>query len=109
MKLFYDHLIIEIDQVYAEIELLTVNEKRKQNLKTIIDETIHHAVLDTILSHLEKRHHQKFLVSFYDSPNDPLHLSFLKSKVEEIEDRIQQTAKELRKNMLAELLPKAAK
>lgn len=100
MKLFYDHLTIHLNDVYAEIERLEIKTKEKKELVKLVDETTHHKVFNTILKALDNRHHQSFLKKFHQAPHDPKVLSFLKDKIEDIEDVIQATSKKLKKSLL---------
>lgn len=102
MKLFYDHLILDLDEVYAEIEQLEISHEKRRDLIKVVDETTHHTVIDTILSHLNKSRHEKFLHLFHEAPHDPKHLKFLKEEVEDIEEKIQETIKELKQTLLSE-------
>ncbi len=104
MKLFYDHLIISIGPVYAEIEKLKVKNAQKKQLRQIVDETIHHTVLDTILNRLDKKHHKKFLRRFHASPHDQKTLEYLQDKIEDIEDQIQASLLSLKTKLLSKSL-----
>jgi len=103
MRLFYDHLIIEIDDVYTEIEKLEIHDLEKKSLSKIIDQTIHHSVLNKILKHLDKNDHEKFLEAFQKSPHNRKHLKFLAKRIDSFEAKIQQTITKLKKNLLADL------
>lgn len=102
MRLFYDHLIIDLHDVYAEIEHLEIDGKTRRRLIRIVDDTTHHTVLDTILSHLEPKKHEQFLDRFHRAPHDPEHLTFLKDEIADIEDKIRATAGKIKKNLLRE-------
>ncbi|MBI2010366.1 MAG: hypothetical protein HYS86_04300 [Candidatus Chisholmbacteria bacterium] len=102
MKLFYDHLIIDLDDVYAEIEHLEVDGKTRRRLIRIVDDTTHHTVLDTILSHLAKDKHEQFLDRFHRAPHDPEHLSFLKEHIADIEEKITAKVKKVKEKLLRE-------
>lgn len=103
MRLFYDHLIIDLDDVYAEIERLEIDGKTRRRLIRIVDDTTHHSILDTILSHLEPKKHRPFLTRFHAAPHDPKHLAFLKEHIEDIEEKIRETAKEVKTTLLREI------
>ncbi len=107
MHLFYDNLIIELNEVYAEIERLEIDTKEKKELAKIIDETSHHAVLDTILKHLDKSQHQTFLDHFHAAPHDQELMDFLHDKIDDLEDKITASIHELKQKFLADLKPPA--
>src|SRR3989338_410776 len=100
MKLFYDHLIIDLEDVYAEIEHLEIDGKTRRRLIHIVDDTTHHTILDTILSHLSQDKHESFLDRFHRAPHDPEHLTFLKVEVADIEEKIKSTVQKVKKQLL---------
>ena len=102
MRLFYDHLIIDLEDVYAEIEHLEIDGKTRRKLIHIVDATTHHTILDTILSHLSQDKHESFLDRFHRAPHDPEHLTFLKEHIADIEEKIRATAGKIKKNLLRE-------
>lgn len=104
MKLFYDHLIIHLGPVFAEIEKLKVKDIEKKRLRAIVDDTIHHTVLDTILKKLDKKHHKNFLCRFRDCPHDQKTLEYLQEKVEDIETHIQDSLLSLKDKLLSKSL-----
>ena len=57
---FYSH-IIEIDSLYIELDLLDMTTDEREELKKILDSSIHHVVIDTILSELSGEHKKVFL------------------------------------------------
>ncbi len=101
MKLFYDHLLIDLNSVYAEIEHLEINFQQKRRLAKIVDETSHHTVLDVILEHLPKADHENFLEGFHSSPHDAKHWEFLKQRVKNIDIKISYAINELSAQLLA--------
>jgi len=102
MKLFYDHLLIELDDVYLEIEKLQVTTAEKKKLVTVIDQTSHHLVLDTILKNLHQDHHHTFLEKFHKHPHHSQNIKFLKTHVDDIEAQITKAVKDLKSTLLAE-------
>ena len=104
MRLFYDHLILDLDEVYAEVEQLEIQPRERRELVGLIDETTHHTVLDTILNHLDKAHHEKFLHRFHQAPHDPEHLQYLREKVDDIEEKINDAIHDLKQILLQELI-----
>ena len=81
MKLFYDHLVI-IDEVFEEVETLSISDSEKSTLKKLIDEMAHHAVLTHILDLLPRSHHEEFLERFHVAPHDLSIIQYLEKKIE---------------------------
>ena len=100
MKLFYDHLILELDDVYAHIDRLEVSDTDKRELHQLVEETTHHTILDTILSRLDKQFHTEFLERFHSAPYDLNHLEYLKDKIADIDTHIIASARKLKTTLL---------
>lgn len=103
MKLFYDHLLIELNDVYAEIERLEIEPEERVRLARVVDETAHHTVVGVILKHLPTKHHETFLEKLHAAPHDRKHLEFLKQEIDDIEGKITASLKELKKAISQEL------
>lgn len=98
MKIFYDH-IINVSDIITEVERLEIQPEEKEELAQIVDSTIHHEVISVILTHLPEENHQEFLERFHAKPHDDKLLDYLKVKVEDIEDKLQDTGKSLREKI----------
>lgn len=102
-KVFYDHLIL-IEDIIVSLDTHGVPVSEKRSLLTFIDETIHSYVLDTILTHLPKEHHEHFLFEFTRAPHQPSLLDFLKKKTKvDIEQEIKKTVEHVKKKVLKDL------
>ncbi len=99
MKLFYSHLIL-IHEVHHQLESLPIKDSKKEELINLIEETVHHKILHSILDHLPTKHHENFLVHYHSSPYDLEILTFLKRHDPEIEDKIKQAAEEVKYDLI---------
>ncbi len=107
-KIFYDHLII-IDSVTEVLDRQSLTIEERKEVLNSVDETLHHHVLDVILTNLPSEHHQKFLSHFHQAPQDRRLLAFLKEKtVIDIEKEILKEVKKVQKEVIA-LIEKSAK
>lgn len=98
-KVFYDHLV-EIDEITALVD---------RDLTEIIDNTMHHHILDEILTHLPVEHHKDFLERLAHAPGDPgILISIQELTVIDIEDAIRKRAKSVKKELLG-VIKKAKK
>ncbi|KKU95176.1 MAG: hypothetical protein UY27_C0025G0008 [Candidatus Gottesmanbacteria bacterium GW2011_GWA1_48_13] len=52
-QLFYDHLIV-IEEITAVLDEHTLTKEERAELLRLIDQTLHHEILDTIFTHLPK-------------------------------------------------------
>ena len=103
MKLFYDHLLIDLHKHYAEIEHLEIDVKDKRELIKLLDETTHHTVFDVILQHLHPKHHQAFLEQVRTAPSSEKHWQFLTQEIADIETKILQAVRELSARLQASI------
>lgn len=76
-KIFYDHLIV-IEEVIAVLGRHNLNKRERAEFLSLIDQTLHHQILDEILTLLPKSRHAEFLSMFHKRPDDPLLLTFLR-------------------------------
>lgn len=75
-KIFYDHLIV-IEEITAILDGHHLTQSERHDLLNYIDQTLHHHILDTILTHLPAEYHTEFLSRFHDTPHDPKIMFFL--------------------------------
>lgn len=93
-KLFYDHLV-EIDELTALVD---------QELVDLIDNTMHHHILDEILTHLPVEHHKDFLERLAHAPGDRGLLIFIQElTVIDIEKAIKKRAGAVKKELLKDI------
>lgn len=90
-KLFFDHLL-ELDKLDNHIKQVTHTQEEREELWLLVDEIIHHKVLDVILEKLPRHHHEEFLHMVHKAPHDEKFLfDYLKEKVDKnIEEIIKQ-------------------
>ena len=97
MKHFYSH-IIETDSLYIELNSLDLTEGEKKHLGKLIDSSIHHVVLDTIMSELSEQEKKVFLSHLAVDDHDKI-WKHLKSNIKDIEQKIQKAADEIKKEL----------
>lgn len=98
MKHFYSHLI-QIESVVVKLEELNLTEEQKMHLGALIDSTIHQSVLEMILSKLPESEKRIFIEKLQENSEDKKMMDFLQGKVDNIENEILQTVKELKKEL----------
>ena len=105
-KLFFDRLIV-LEEVEAEIRTSAKTQEERDELWQLVDETVHHRVLDTILDKLHHSHHEEFLEKFHKAPHDETLLDYLKEKIgENIEEIIKNEIGTLAFELLSDLREK---
>ena len=99
-KLFYDHLII-LEEVEAEIKKTAQTPEEKEELWALVDEMVHHRVMERVLDKLPKVHHEAFLTRFHEAPHDDNLTAFLTQKTgQNIEELIRREIGELAYELL---------
>lgn len=102
-KLFYDHLIV-LTEVEMEIKSIAETEEERHELWQIVDEIIHHRILEFLLDRLPEDYHDEFLEKFHACPHDESHLHFLNERIEgEIEKLIREEVDSLASEILREM------
>lgn len=90
---------INIESIYAEISNLDLDEGQRVHLVKLIDSSLHHAILDEILSNLDSEDKNKFLKMLAEDPKNEKIVNFLNEKIENIEERIKKVADDLSEEM----------
>ncbi len=96
-KYFYSH-IVETESIIEELNMLDLSENEKTHLVTLIDSSIHHAVLDAILSELSGNDKKLFLEHLSRNDNAGI-WQMLNNKIKNIEEKIKKAADELKKEL----------
>lgn len=97
MKYFYSHLI-ETDSLVVALSELDITEEEKTHLLGIIESSLHHAILDAILSELSEKDKELFLKQLSKDDNEKI-WDFLSSKIDGIEEKIKKTAENLKEEL----------
>lgn len=102
-KLYYDHLII-LEDVEAELDQMSLSSEDKSEFENMIEELIHHRVMDCVLTHLPKPHHAEFLEKFSKAPFDPSLIRYIDQRIESsIEMHIKDEMETIKKELLRDL------
>lgn len=94
MKYFYSNYIV-IEELLEEIKGLNLSLKEKAHLASLIDSSIHHSILDEVLSNLKNGDKKLFLKLMHEDPENEKILNFLTEKIENIEERIKKVSQDL--------------
>ncbi|MDO8577136.1 MAG: hypothetical protein Q7R82_02215 [Candidatus Daviesbacteria bacterium] len=101
MKQFYTHLI-EIESIIVELDKLDLSQEQKIHLTGLIDSSLHHTVLDAVLSELLPEDKRVFLNYLKEDDHSKI-WKFLNEKVENIEEKIKKTADDLKSQLQKDL------
>lgn len=94
MRQFYTHLI-EMESLIVELDNIGLTDAQKVHLTSLIDSSLHHTILDAILSQLKDGEKIIFLNHLKENDHGKI-WQFLNSRIDNIEDKIKKTAKELK-------------
>lgn len=93
MKKTFYHNLANVDEIMIVVDEYEVKDVERNHLLHMIENTLHHRVIDTILAHLPKHHHESFLARFTKEPEHKDLLIFIKDQSEvDIEEKIRNTA-----------------
>jgi hypothetical protein len=102
-KLYYDHLVI-LEDVEIELNQMGLDRSERAEIEDLIEETIHHRVLERVLQHLPQEHHEEFLGKFTKAPHDPSLIRYLDQKIEaSVERHIKDEMEKLKKELLEDI------
>lgn len=93
-KHFFDHLV-EVEDLHSELENLQMSDDEKIHILKLIDESIHHTILDAILSELSDEDKKAFLMHLDSDDHDKI-WDFVNEKIENIEDKIKKAAEDIK-------------
>lgn len=96
-KYFYTHLI-EVESIVVELDKLDLSKEQKVHLTNLIDSSLHHTILDAVLSELNPQDKKAFLQILREEDHGKI-WKFLNEKVDKVEEKIKQTATELKKEL----------
>lgn len=94
MKHFYSHLV-EIDSIIISLDKLDLSKDEKLHLAQLVDSSLHHTILDAVLSELSDEDKRAFITHLNDGNHDKT-WKFLNEKISEVESKIKKTAQSLK-------------
>lgn len=101
MKQFYTHLI-EIESIITELDKLDLSVGQKVHLTGLIDSSLHHTILDAVLSQLTPQDKRIFLNHLKEDDHGKV-WEFLNEKVDNIEGRIKKAAEDLKDELHSDI------
>lgn len=98
MAYFYSHLVA-IETVTSKLDEMNLKDDHKKHLTQLVDSTIHHTVLDIILSKLSDADKKIFLERLEKNPEDKELMTFVNEKVDGVEDEIRVAVQDLKEEL----------
>lgn len=101
MKYFYSHLI-EIDSIILELDKMGLSDEQKLHLAQLVDSSLHHTILDAVLSELSESDKRVFIKHLNEGESGKI-WKFLNDKVDGVEIKIKKAAEDLKKQLHRDL------
>lgn len=96
-KQFY-HQVIETDSIVVILNEMELSDQEKIHLSHIMESSLHHAILDAILSELSVSDKKLFLKELANDDHDAV-WKFLKEKIDKIEEKVIKVSDDLKKEL----------
>jgi hypothetical protein len=90
---FYSHLIT-LESIHIALNDLDLEVHEREELLTFAETTLHHTVLDIVLTELPAEEKKKFLSNVHTNDHEAVWLH-IKQHIEEVEEKIKAAAKQL--------------
>lgn len=94
MKYFYSQYIV-MESLIEELHKMDLSDKERYHLASLIDSSLHHVILNEILSNLSKEDKKLFLKLWSEDPENEKLMEFLQNKIEGIEEKITKVSQDL--------------
>ena len=101
MKQFYTHLV-EVESINVSLDELELSSRQKLHLATLVDKSLHHKVLDVVLSKLSEVDKKVFLTHLKSNSHHEI-WKLLKEKSDNIEAEIKKAITDLREELKKDL------
>lgn len=98
MKIWYQK-IITIEPILQELNEMDLSEEERAHLSELLDSSLHHAILDEILSNLKEEDKKLFLKMLDADPENQKLVEFLNEKIDHIDIKVKKVADDLVKEM----------
>jgi hypothetical protein len=96
-KHFYSHLV-NFDALVITLANLALTKDERDHLLHIAHDSVHHAVLDEVLSALSQQYKRHFLKLLLHDEHDRI-WEHLNERIDNIEDKIKETALKLQEEL----------
>lgn len=94
---FYSH-IVEIDSIHSSLDDLGLEVHEKHELIIIVESSVHHVVMDTILSELEDHDKKQFLGHVVSKEHEKV-WDLISNKIEDVENKIKKAVDHLKNKL----------
>ena len=96
-KHFYSH-VVETASISLALAEMDMSNTERKHLLDLVEANLHHSILDAVLSELSEKDKHEFM-ELYAEGDDKKIWKLLNERVDNIEDKIKKTAKDLEKEL----------
>lgn len=98
MKYFFSEYL-SLESLLEQLRDMDFSEEERHHLASLIDSSLHHAILDEVLSNLSEGDKKLFLKMLEEDQEGDKLKEFLESKIDNIEDKIKKVSDDLVEEM----------
>lgn len=91
-----------MESVILELDELDLSQEQRIHLANLIDSSLHHTILDAVLSELSPQDKKIFLNNLKEDDHSKI-WKFLNDKIDNIEEKIKRTAEDLKSELQKDL------
>lgn len=102
MKRYFYHHLVDVQSIIVELDSMDLSEHERTHLAALIDLTLHHTLLEAILSELSPEDQLIFLEHLRNDDHDKV-WQHLNEKIDNIEEKIKQTADALKQELHSDI------
>ncbi len=84
-----------MDSIIIELDKMNLSREQKDQLASLIDSSLHHTILDAVLSLLSEDDKKVFLKHIDEGDSEKI-WQFLNAKVDNLEEKIKKAAEDLK-------------
>ncbi|KKQ74120.1 MAG: hypothetical protein US96_C0040G0012 [Candidatus Woesebacteria bacterium GW2011_GWB1_38_5b] len=96
-KHFYEE-VVETSSISLALADMDLTHEERKHLIELVEDNLHHAILDAVLSELSDKDKEEFLI-LYARQDDEKIWKLLRERVDNIEEKIKKTADDLKKEL----------
>jgi hypothetical protein len=99
---FYAH-IIDNDDIHHQLDILDITDKEKNHLLLIVESSMHHIIVDVLLTEMIKDHHKELFLKHLVDDNHKEIWKVLKSSINSPEEKIIKAVEEMKNDLLTDI------
>lgn len=98
---FYAHIVNPHD-IHMVLDVLDITPEEKTHLSSILESSLHHHIVDLILTELPEDHRHTFLIHLTDDNHDAM-WALVKEKIENPEEKIRLSLEQFKHDILQDI------